>query len=183
MRTSSTTTEARGAFPAAAVAAETPLQVLTLGLGEEIFAIETGTVREVLDVIEMTSVPGSRRFVVGLVNVRGKVVPVVDMKHKFGMPATDTSSDTRIVVIETTLKGEASLVGILADHVNEVTELATASLEEPPRIGMTWRPEFIRAVGKRDAEFIIVMDIGRVFASEERACVKEAAPWPTTDNT
>lgn len=145
------------------------LQVLTFGLGREVFALETAAVHEVLDIVPITAVPNSRRLVRGLINVRGRVVPVVDLKGKFGMPASERTAEARIVVIEVVLKGEPTMVGLLADRVHEVTELAAASLEEAPRIGTTWRPEFIRAIGKREDAFIVVMDIDRVFASEEPA--------------
>lgn len=143
------------------------LQVLTLGLGAEIFAVETEAVHEVLDLIPITEVPNSRTFVRGLVNVRGKVVPVVDLRAKFGMPAADRTADSRIVVMEVNLAGEPTMVGLLADRVYEVAELAAAALEEAPRLGMRWRTEFIRAIGKRNDGFVIVIDIDRVIASEE----------------
>lgn len=153
--------------PALAAAAE-PLQVLTLGLGTEIFALSTEAVREVLDVIDVTEVPGAQRFIKGLINVRGKVVPVVDLATKLGIIAADAATrDSRIIVVEATVKDEESLVGILADRVHEVTELAATSLEETPRIGMAWPPHLIRAIGKRDGEFIIILDIERLFAAPE----------------
>ncbi|WP_255448563.1 chemotaxis protein CheW [Telmatospirillum sp. J64-1] len=142
------------------------LQVLTLGLGGEIFALESAQVREVLDMVELTEVPGARSFVKGLVNVRGKVVPVVDLKTKFDMPALPPTEDSRIVVIEVSRNGEDSMVGVLTDRVLEVTELPQATLEDVPRVGMTWQPDFIRAIGKRDGDFVIVMDIAAIFSSE-----------------
>lgn len=154
-----------------------PLQVLTLGLDGEVFALETDVVREVLDVVTLTAVPGSRKAVKGLINVRGKVVPVIDLKTKFHMGETVVrTADARIVVIEALLRGEPTMVGLLADRVHEVTELAAASLEDAPRIGMTWRPEFIRAIGKRGDDFVIVIDIARVIAAPDGAAAgREAA--------
>ncbi len=145
-----------------------PVEVLTLGLGGEIFAIEAACVREILDLVPITEVPGSQPFVRELINVRGKVVPVADLRLKFGMEIKPPTIDTRIVVIEIDLDGGATTVGIRADKVYEVTELAAAALEETPRIGMRWRPEFIDCIGKRDGEFIIVLDIARIFATDER---------------
>jgi purine-binding chemotaxis protein CheW len=140
------------------------LEVLTLGLGGEIFALEATHVREILDVVSITQVPNSRPFVNGLINVRGKVVPLADLRLKFGMEQKPPSIDTRIVVIEIELDGDPVTIGILADKVYEVTEIAAASLEETPRIGMRWRPEFIRCIGKRGTDFIVVLDIERVFS-------------------
>ncbi|CAK0753947.1 purine-binding chemotaxis protein CheW [Gammaproteobacteria bacterium] len=143
------------------------IQVLTLGLAGEIFAIETERVHEVLDRVPITRIPNSRPFIKGLINVRGKVVSVTDLRVKFGMPPILPTPDTRIVVIEIRIEGETVLVGALADKVYEVTELPGTSIEDVPRIGMRWRPEFIRAIGKRGDEFIIVADIDQVFASED----------------
>lgn len=143
------------------------LQVLTLGLEREIFALETEMVHEVLDRVPISEVPNSRPFVRGLINVRGKVVPVVDLKRKFGMGATAATADSRVIVLEIELRGQPVLIGLLADRVFEVVELPAAALEAAPAIGMRWRAEFIRAIGKRGDDFIIVLDIERVFASEE----------------
>ena len=153
-------------------AAEAGLQVLTFCLGTEVFAIETEMVREVLDTVVVTEVPGSRLFITGLINVRGKVVPVIDLKAKFGMGKADQSIDSRIVVVEIAYRGDDVLVGIMADRVHEVTELAPSSIEDAPRLGMTWRPEFIRAIGKRGGDFIIVMNTDQVFASEESLALR-----------
>lgn len=160
--------------PAAASSAR-PLQVLTLGLGGEIFAVETELVHEVLDLVPITEVPNSRPFIKGLINVRGKVVPVADLKCKFGMPATERTNDSRVVVMEVPVKAEPTTVGVLADCVYEVTELDPASVEDAPRIGMKWRAEFIRAIGKRGESFIIVMDVERVLASEEHPAAAAVA--------
>ncbi|HRY14266.1 MAG: chemotaxis protein CheW [Candidatus Competibacteraceae bacterium] len=143
------------------------LQILTLGLAGEIFAVETERVHEVLDPPPITRIPNSRPFIKGLIDVRGKVITVTDLHVKFGMAPTAQTTDTRIVVIEVQIEGEPTLVGTLADRVYEVTELPLALMEDAPRIGMRWRPEFIRAIGRRDGDFIIVADIDQVFASEE----------------
>jgi purine-binding chemotaxis protein CheW len=148
---------------------ERPLEVLTLALDGEIFAVEAEIVREILDQVPITEVPNARPFVGGLINVRGKVVPLVDLRVKFGMAPKPPTIDTRIVVIEVDLEGEPTIVGILADKVYEVTEITESALEETPRIGMRWRSEFIRCVGKRAADFIIVLDIEHVIASDEPA--------------
>lgn len=146
-----------------------PLKILTLGLGGEIFGIETERMREVLDLVPVTRIPNSRPFIKGLINVRGRVVTVTDLRTKFGMAPIVHTRDTRIVVLEVRIDGEPVLVGALADRVYEVTEMAAATLEDAPRIGMRWRPDFIKAIGKRGNDFIIIADIDQVFASEEPA--------------
>jgi len=144
-------------------------EALTFGLAGEVFAIDAQAVREILDVIPVTEVPGARAFVGGLINVRGKVVPLADLKLKFGMAASEPTIDTRIVVVEIDLAGEPTIVGLLADKVYEVTEIGGASIEETPEIGMRWRPDFIKGIGKRGSDFIIIPDIERVFNAPEQA--------------
>lgn len=145
------------------------LEVLTLGLEGEIFAIEAGIVREILDLVPVTEVPNARPFVGGLINVRGKVVPLADLKVRFGMERKPPSIDSRIVVVEIDLDGEPTIVGILADKVFEVTEIAGATMEATPRVGLRWRAEFIRAIGKRGDEFIIIPDLARIFSATPAA--------------
>ena len=143
------------------------LEALTFALQGEIFAIEAGIVREILDVVPMTDVPGSRPFVDALLNVRGKVVPLADLRVKFGMERTPGTIDTRIIVVEIPLAGEPNLVGLLADKVYEVTQIAAAAIAPTPTIGMKWRTDFIRGVAKRGGEFIIIPDLGRIFADDD----------------
>lgn len=152
------------------------LEVLTLALDGEIFAVEADIVREILDQVPITEVPGARPAVGGLINVRGKVVPLVDLRVKFGMALRSATIDTRIVVIEVDLEGEPTIVGILADKVYEVTEITAGALEDTPRIGMRWRAEFIRCIGKRSTDFIIVLDIDRVITTTERAFLGPTSP-------
>jgi len=140
------------------------MQVLTLGLGGEVFALDAGLVREILDHVPVTDVPGARPFVSGIINVRGRVVPLADLRLPFGMEVTPPSIDSRVVVIEIERDGQPMSVGILADKVYEVTEIAAASMEDAPRIGMRWRPEFVRGIGKRNDDFIVVPDIERIFS-------------------
>ena len=147
-----------------------PLVVLTLELQGEIFAILATQVREILDLPPVTDVPGADPFVYGLINVRGRVVPLADLRLKFGMEQRPPTIDTRIVVIEVEIEGDPIIVGIRVDKVYEVTELASSALEETPRIGLRWRPEFITCIGKRNGAFIAVLDMGRVFS---RAVITE----------
>src|ERR1700728_1738917 len=141
-----------------------PLVVLTLDLQGEVFAILATQVREILDLVTVTDVPGADPFVYGLINVRGRVVPLADLRLKFGMEQRPPTIDTRIVVVEIDIDGDPTIVGIRADKVYEVAELAPSVLEETPRIGLRWRPEFITCIGKRNGDFVAVLDIGRVFS-------------------
>jgi purine-binding chemotaxis protein CheW len=139
-------------------------EVLTLGLGGEIFAIDANIVREILDMVPWTRVPGARAYVGGLINVRGRVAPLADLRIKFGMDVTPPTIDSRIVVVEIDVDGEATVVGLLADKVYEVTTLSGASIEHTPDVGMRWRPEYIKGIGKRGADFIVVPDMVRIFS-------------------
>ncbi len=142
------------------------LKVLSLTLDGELFAIDAGCVREILDLIPVTEVPASSPFASGLINVRGKVVPLADLRHKLGMTKRPPTIDTRIVVIEVDLDGDLTTVGMIADRVHEVTDIPRASIETTPRIGLPWPPEFIRCLGKRSDDFLIVLDIERIFLGD-----------------
>jgi len=144
---------------------------MTFRLGDELFAIGVSQVREVLEVGHITRVPTSPPYMRGVVNVRGKAIPVVDLRLRFGLPSGADTLNTRIVVMELTLDGEETVVGAVADSVHEVIELEPAQIEPPPRIAMRWRSEFIRGMGRRGDDFIIIMDIDSVFTSEELALV------------
>lgn len=146
-------------------------QFLTFKLGEEMFALDVAQVREILDVTPITKVPRSPEFMRGVINVRGSVVPVVDLRLKFGLPATERTVDTRIVVMEIALEGELSTIGAMADAVHDVMELDPEAIEETPRIGAKWNTEFIKGIGKLEDQFIIILDVNKVFSAEELAVV------------
>ncbi len=151
------------------------VQYLTFRVGEEVFALDVSQVREVLDISNITKVPRAPEFMRGVINVRGSVVPVVDLRLKFGLPRTENTVDTRIVVMELNLDDEMTVLGAMADSVHEVMELEPDQIEEPPKIGARWRTEFIKGIGKRDDQFIIILDIDRVFSSDELALVDATA--------
>jgi purine-binding chemotaxis protein CheW len=144
-------------------------QYMTFKLGNELFAIGVAQVREVLEVSQITRVPTAPAYMRGVVNVRGQATPVVDLRLKFGLPAVPDTVHTRIVVMELELDGEATVLGGVADSVHEVIEIEPGNIGPPPRIAMRWRSEFIQGMGKRGDEFIIVLDVNRVFSSEELA--------------
>ncbi|WP_439543223.1 chemotaxis protein CheW [Hyphomicrobium sp.] len=139
------------------------MQVLMVALQSELFAVDVGLVREILDPVPVTEVPGERGFLSGIINVRGKVVPVADLRKRFDMEIADTSIDTRFIVTEIDFDGVPTLIAIVADKVLEVTEIPAASMEEAPKIGMHWRPEFIRFIGKWKDDFVVVPNMERIF--------------------
>lgn len=142
-------------------------QYLTFGLSSEVFAVEVGKVREILDYTTITKVPRTPEFMRGVINVRGSVVPVVDLRLKFGMTETERTLGTCIIVLEIDLEGETIILGALADSVQEVIELEFEQIEPAPRIGLRVRNEFIRGMGKTDNGFIMILDIDTVFSTDE----------------
>lgn len=142
------------------------LHALLVGLQGEVFALRSDTVREILDMVPVTEVPGARPFVRGLINVRGRVVPLADLRVMFGMDRPPPDADTRIVVAEVDIDGEPSLVGIVADKVHDVTDLDGTTVEATPKVGMRWPAEFIRGIGRRGDDFIIIPDMARIFGQK-----------------
>jgi len=140
---------------------------LTFVLGTESFAVDVRNVREVLDFTDLTRVPRMPEFMRGVINLRGSVVPVIDMRLKFGMEKVVDTVDTCVIVTEISLDGETTVVGALADAVKEVFDLEAGQIEPPPRIGTSLNTEFIRGMGKHEDEFVIILDIDRVFSAEE----------------
>lgn len=138
------------------------MQVVMIGLGEEKFALDAGLVREIIDPVPVTKVAGARSFVPSVINVRGNVIPLADLRIRFGMPQLEDTADSRIVVIEIELDNEPVLVGVTADKVYEVTEISQTDVQQTPRVGMHWKPEFIRFIAKWREEFVIVPNMERI---------------------
>ncbi len=148
-------------------------QYLTFKLDEEIYALDITQVREVLDFTDVTKVPRMPEFMRGVINLRGGVVPVVDLRLKFGICQTEKTVDTCIIIMEINLEGEATLLGAMADSVQEVMDLEPEEIEPPPKIGTRLKTEFITGMGKKNNEFIIILDIDRVFSVGELITVHE----------
>ncbi|OJT96670.1 MAG: chemotaxis protein CheW [Rhizobium sp. 63-7] len=141
------------------------LEVLTFDIAGETFALEAVRVREILDLLPETVVPGAKAFVGSVLNFRGRVIPLADIRLAFGMAATKQTIDSRIIVIEFDIEDEATLIGIRTDKVNEVTTLAKTSSELPPSVGMKWRPDFISCLVKRGNDFIILPNLQAIFST------------------
>ncbi|MDR7146247.1 chemotaxis protein CheW [Rhizobium sp. BE258] len=141
------------------------IEVLTFDMNGETFALEAVMVQEILDLLPETAVPGAQSFVASVINFRGKVIPLADLRLAFGMEATEATIDSRIIVIEIDLHGEQTLVGLRTDKVNEVTTLAKTASEPPPSVGMRWRADYINCLVKRGGEFIIIPNLQAIFSS------------------
>jgi len=149
-------------------------QYLTFRLGNEVFAVDVTKAQEVLDFTTVTRVPQTPKYMRGVINLRGSVVPVIDMRIKFGMDESAQTRDTCIIVMEVSVDGERAVIGAVADAVLEVLDLDEEQIEPPPRIGTKLNTEFIKGMGNRNGDFLIMLDIDRVFSSDEIALISGA---------
>jgi purine-binding chemotaxis protein CheW len=150
-------------------------QFLSFNLAEEVFAVDITKVREVLDFTSVTKVPQTPDFMRGVINLRGSVVPVVDMRLKFGMSETEQTVSTCIIIVEVVLEEESVVIGALADSVREVFDMDNDQIEPAPKIGTHLNTEFLKGMGKKEEEFILILDIDKVFSSDEIKHVQESS--------
>lgn len=142
-------------------------QYLSFTLGGEIFAFDISKVREVLDLAVITTVPRMPGYMLGVINLRGGVVAVVDMRLKFGMSHTERTVNTCIIIVEVSIDSEKMIIGALADSVKEVFDMNASEIEPAPRIGTQLDTYFLRGVGKHNDQFVLVLDIDHVFTNAE----------------
>lgn len=152
-----------------------PEQYLTFELDGEIYAVEIHHVREVVDMTRITHVPNMPDFMRGVINLRGGVVPVIDLRNKFHLSQVEDTVKTCIIILEIQLDGAQTLLGAVADSVREVMRVDDLRLEAPPKLGNRLKTEFIRGMINRESEFIIVLDIMKVFSTEELETLEEMA--------
>lgn len=150
-------------------------QYLTFKLGEEVFALDVSQVREILDFIKITKVPQTPEYMCGVINLRGSVVPVIDMRLKFGLAQIEATVNTCIVVVEVNIEQEKTVLGVLVDSVQEVFELEPQEIEAPPKIGTHLKTEFIKGMGKREDKFIIILDIDKIFSVSELELLNDSS--------
>ena len=153
-------------------------QYLTFVLDSETYALDINQVREVLDFTKSTRVPRMPDFIRGVINLRGGVVPVVDLRIKFGMDQADQTVDTCIIIIEVSIEETPTLLGLMADAVQEVMSMEPDQIEPAPRIGTRLKNEFIKGLGKKNEEFIIILDSDKVFSAEELIIVQDMGDTP-----
>ncbi len=159
----------------------TTLQYLTFGLGEEVFALETGSVREVIELVPVIRIPKTPPFMRGVINLRGHAVPVVDLRVKFDMPKVADTVNTCIIIVDVEIEGENCYMGAIVDSVREVFEMTSDQINPPPRMGTSIRADFIRGMGKQNEEFIMILDIGKVFSQEELQVMRGAEEQEATN--
>ena len=147
-------------------------QYLTFRLSDEVFALDVAKVREVLDLTPVTKIPRTPEFMRGVINLRGSVVPVVDLRCGFNMPPAENTVNSCIIVVEVVLNNEVVVIGALADQVEEVIDLEPEQIQPPPRIGSFVKTEFLHGMGNRDSRFLMILNIDQVFTAEELGAVK-----------
>ena len=157
------------------------VQLLTFTLGDEVFGVDISQIREVLEYTDMTVIPQMPAFMRGVINLRGHVVPVVDLRRKFGMTEVERTVNTCVIIVEVAMgdEGETTVLGALVDSVQEVMNLEGDQIEPPPKIGINLNTEFIRGMGKQGEQFVIILDADKVFSSDEMAAL-QAAEGPQT---
>lgn len=148
------------------------VQYLTFVLNDEIFALPIDRVQEVLDSATITRIPRTAPYLRGVINLRGNVVPILDLKQKLAIGRTDTTGVCCVIVVGVFFEGDMIELGVLADAVQEVYDLSADKVEPPPSIGTTIETSYISGMGKRNEEFIIILDIDAVLSGRK----KEATP-------
>lgn len=146
---------------------------LSFNLGDEEFATHVGKVLNILEMTDITAVPRSPEYMKGVINLRGTVLPVIDTRIKFGMTPTVYTTNTCIVVMEVEMEGDTVQVGALVDSVQAVLELDDSQIQPPPSIGSKYKSEFIYGMAKSNEKFIMLLNMEKVFSSDEIVSIIE----------
>ncbi|MBY6242654.1 chemotaxis protein CheW [Methylosinus sp. Sm6] len=144
-------------------------QFVTLGLDGEVFGLPVALVREILDYRHITKLPQAPAYVLGMIDVRGEAVPIIDLRAKLGLSSAAATEASRLIVVSIPLDGRESALGLLVDCVFEVTELDRDAIDPPPNVGGRWRSGCISGVGRRNGVFVVVFDLPRLLAEDDVA--------------
>ena len=155
---------------------------LSFRLSEEVFAINVSKVTNILEMSRITKIPKTPEYMKGVINLRGTVLPVIDLRIKFGLPEKEATVDTSIIVLSIDLDGEIVMVGIQVDAVKEVLELKTDDIAPSPTIGSNYNSGFIEVMWRTEDIFIMILDIDRVFSVDDIIDVKEFINQGSLDN-
>ena len=163
---------------------DTPLQYLTFSLGGETFALGILNVKEIIEFGNVTEIPMMPDFIRGVINLRGAVVPVIDLSARFGGKVSSVSRRTCIVIVEVSAPGggEKHDLGVIVDAVNEVLEISRAEIEPPPSFGAKIRADFIQGMGKVEGRFVIILNVERVLSTEEIAMLARVSSDDANNN-
>jgi purine-binding chemotaxis protein CheW len=168
-----TSTKAAAAATGADAAAQTQ-QYLTFLLAGEVFAMGILAIKEIIEYANLTEVPMMPQYVRGVINLRGSVVPVIDLSVRFGKPASAVTKRTCIVIIEVMASGERHVLGVVVDAVNAVLDIPSSEIEPPPAFGASIRTDFIQGMGKVNGRFVILLDVNHVLAGDEMGVLTDA---------
>lgn len=144
-----------------------PSQILLFDLQGEQYAFDVLHVREVVSMVKVTPLPSSLDFMAGVINLRGSVIPVVDLRRKFQFPPVDATADTSIVLAEIHFQQELVVIGAIVDAVRGVVSCEPQDVETAPKFGMKLNSNLVQAIAKREGIFVIVLDVERVFSEDE----------------
>jgi len=151
-------------------------QYVTLGVGDDVFAIEVGHVHEILELGPVSRLPSAPKHIMGMIDVRRRAVPLVDLRVKMGLDPIEATHNTRILVIDVEVGSRRIVLGLVADRVYEVTDLAERSVAPPPDIGISWQSDYIKGVGRRGEKFVIILNLSRLFSDAEVAAIRGNVP-------
>jgi purine-binding chemotaxis protein CheW len=149
-----------------------PVQYLTFVLDKEVFAIGILAIKEILEFRHLSVVPMMPDWIRGVINLRGAVVPVMDLSSRFGRRQSAVTKRTCIVIVEVEADGERQVEGVMVDAVNQVLAIAASEIEPAPAFGAKIRADFIQGMGKVDGKFVILLDVGRVLSSDEATTLR-----------
>ncbi|MDD2883765.1 MAG: chemotaxis protein CheW [Dechloromonas sp.] len=159
-----------------------PQQYLTFTLGGEMFAVAILNVKEIIEFGSVTEIPMTPAFIRGVINLRGAVVPVIDLSCRFGGKSTEVARRTCIVIIELVEGDLKHDIGIMVDAVSEVLEISPAEIEPPPSFGAKIRTDFISGMGKVNGKFVIILSINKVLSVEEIAILSQMGETGSTES-
>jgi purine-binding chemotaxis protein CheW len=146
-------------------------QFVTLALGAEVFAVPVEFVREILDYAPPFAIPEGPAYMLGLTDVRGRATPTLDLRLKLGLPATEPTLSTRILVLDVPVEGRMLSLGFVADRVIEVVAILPEDIEPSPDIGVPWRSDYIQGIVRRDNSFVVLFDLARLLTSQDAASI------------
>jgi purine-binding chemotaxis protein CheW len=167
--------------PLSTAASHEPTQYLTFMLAREPFAIGILRIKEIIEYQGVTEVPMMPPCVRGVINLRGAVVPVLDVLARFGRPSSEITKRTCIVIVEVESADGRQVMGLMVDAVNEVLDIAAADIEPPPAFGARIRTDFLQGVGKVRGKFVLLLDVDRVLSVDEIAAFGEAVEAATAE--
>jgi purine-binding chemotaxis protein CheW len=144
---------------------------VTLGLGRELFGMPVENVREILDMRPVSRLPHAPACMLGIIDVRGRSVPIVDLRSRLGLEPAAVTASTRIIVLELPSAERTLVLGVVADRVLEVMGMDATQMETPPEIGARWRSDYITGIGRRGDAFVVVFDLARLFAAADPALI------------